>query len=127
LQREPKASLAANNLAMLYLNYKNDKASLDRAVKLGDIIGNSTDPALIDTRGWIKYKAGDYSGALPLLQQASKASPNNRVMKYHVGMAQLKLNNVAEAKANLQAALKDNQPFAGMDEAAKALASMAKK
>ena len=127
LQREPKSQLAANNLAMLYLNYYNDKASIDRAVKLADIFAASTDPALIDTRGWIKYKAGDYSGALPLLQQASKASPQNRVMKYHLGMAQLKLNNVAEAKANLQASLKDNQPFAGMDEAAKALASMAKK
>lgn len=127
LQREPKSSLAANNLAMLYLNYKNDKSSLDRLVKLAEIIGNSSDPNLIDTRGWIRYKTGDYSGALTLLQQASKAAPQNRVMKYHLGMAQLKLNNVAEAKANLQAALKDNQPFTGSDEAAKALASISKK
>ena len=127
LQREPKSQLAANNLAMLFLNYYNDKASTDRAVKLADIFASSTDPALIDTRGWIKYKVGDYSGALPLLQQASKASPQNRVMKYHLGMTQLKLNNVAEAKTNLQAALKDNQPFAGSEEAAKTLASIAKK
>ena len=127
LQREPRASLAANNLAMLYLNYKNDKASLDRVVKLADIIGNSTDPNLLDTRGWIRYKVGDYSGALTLLQQASKAAPQNRVMKYHMGMAQFKLNNISEAKASLKEALKDNQPFSGMDEAKKTIALIEKR
>lgn len=103
------------------------KASINLAVKLADIIGNSTDPNLLDTRGWICYKTVNYLGVLTLLQQAAKAAPHNRVMKYQVGMTQLKLNNVAEAKANLLAALKVNKPFVGNDEAAKALALIAKK
>jgi tetratricopeptide (TPR) repeat protein len=127
LQREPKSMVAANNLVMLLLNYRNDKASLDRSVKLAEGLVSATDPALLDTRGWVKYRVGDYPGAVNLLQQASKAAPGNRTMSYHLGMAQWKAGNVAEAKLNLQAAVKDNVPFVGNEEARKALAAIGTK
>jgi tetratricopeptide (TPR) repeat protein len=124
LQRDPKSMLAANNLAMLLLNYRNDKSSLDRAGKLADLLGSSSEPALLDTRGWVKFKSGDYQAAVNLLRQAANASADSNAVRYHLGMAQWKAGDAASARDNLQAVVKDNKPFLGMDEAKKALASL---
>lgn len=124
LQREPKSSMAANNLAMLLLNYRTDKASLDQALKLGDLLSSSTEPALLDTRGWAKFKSGDYQGAVNLLQQAANAVGDSSTIRYHLGMAHWKAGNAAAARDNLQAAVKDNKPFFGWEEAKKTLATL---
>ncbi len=124
LQREPKSMVAANNLAMLLLNYRNDKASLDQAGKLSELLASSSEPALLDTRGWAKFKSGDYQGAVNLLQQAANTMGDSSVVRYHLGMAQLKAGNTVAARDNLQAAVKDNKPFFGMDEAKRALAEL---
>lgn len=122
LQREPKSQVAANNLAMLLLNYRSDKTSIDEAAKWAELLTSSTEPALLDTRGWVKFKSGDYQAAVNLLQQAANASPDSNTLRYHLGMAQWKAGNAAAARDNLQAALKDNKAFFGMDEAKKTLA-----
>jgi tetratricopeptide (TPR) repeat protein len=124
LQREPKSLMAANNLAMLLLNHRNDKASIDQAQKLSELLSSSTEPALLDTRGWVKFKAGDYQGAVNLLQQAANAVPDSSTLRYHLGMAQWKSGDANGARSNLQAAVKDNKPFFGMDEARQALAAL---
>jgi Flp pilus assembly protein TadD len=124
VQREPKSLMAANNLAMLLLNYRSDKPSIDKAVKLSDLLSSSDEPALLDTRGWVKYKAGDYQGAVNLLQQAANTAKDSNTVRYHLGMAQWKAGDAAGARNNLQAAVKDSKPFFGMDEAKKALASL---
>jgi Tfp pilus assembly protein PilF len=51
-------------------------------------------------------------------------APNSKVIRYHLGMAQLEVKRFAEARANLEAALQDNQPFAGAEEARAALAKL---
>lgn len=124
VQREPKSLLAANNLAMLLLNYRSDKPSLDKAQKLADLLSGSNEPALLDTRGWVKFKTGDYQGAVNMLQQAANAAADSNTIRYHLGMAQWKAGDAANARDNLQAAVKDNKPFFGIDEAKKALASL---
>jgi len=124
LQREPKSIMAANNLAMLLLNYRNDKSSLDQATKLADLLSSSNEPALLDTRGWVKFKTGDYQGAVNLLQQAANASADSSTVRYHLGMAQWKAGDTANARSNLQAAVKDSKPFFGVEEAKKTLASL---
>lgn len=124
LQREPKSMVAANNLVMLLLNYRSDRASLERANQLGELLIASNEPALLDTRGWAKFKSGDYQGAVNLLQQAANALSDSNTVRYHLGMAQLKAGNTTAARDNLQAAVKDSKPFFGMDEAKKMLASL---
>jgi tetratricopeptide (TPR) repeat protein len=124
LQREPKSLMAANNLTMLLLNYRNDKPSVDKAVKISELLASSKEPALLDTRGWAKFKAGEYQAAVNLLQQAANAAPDSNTLRYHLGMAQWKAGDASAARDNLQAAVKDNKPFFGSDEAKQALATL---
>ena len=121
LVRDPKSTVAANNLAMLLVNYKTDKKDLDRAGQLVDKLANSTEPALLDTRGWVKFKAGQPKEALPLLQQAVEKAPNAPVLRYHLAMVQLKSGDKESARKNLEAAVGTGKPFDGLDEARAAL------
>jgi len=117
VQREPQSTVAANNLAMLLVTYRNDAASLERAQQLADKLNSSTEPSLLNTRGWVKFKRGDYQGALGLLAQAVDKSPDSPVMRYHLGMAQLKSGDAGSARENLEAAIKSGHAFMGFKEA----------
>lgn len=67
------------------------------------------------------YKRGEYAEALPLLQRAVDQSPDSPVMRYHLGMAQLKLGNKDAARGNLEQAIRAERAFAGIEEARSAL------
>ncbi|HEX2584183.1 MAG TPA: tetratricopeptide repeat protein [Steroidobacteraceae bacterium] len=125
LVQQPKSIPVANNLVMLLLNYHgDDKNSLERAAKLSDMLATSSDPSLLDTRGWYKYKRGDYQGAVNLLQQAAGGDNVSATVRYHLGMALLKTGNNVSARTNLQAAVSSGQSFFGIDEARSALNSI---
>jgi predicted Zn-dependent protease len=117
---------AANNLAMLLVTYRSDTGSLTQAQKLADQLVSSSQPQMIDTRGWVKFKAGDFHGAESLLQQAVDKAPAAPEMRYHLGMAQLRSGEQQAAEQSLELALKTNSPFAGIDEARSALAQLKK-
>ena len=97
---------------------------MDPCASVSELLSSSREPALLDTRGWAKFKAGDYQAAVNLLQQAVNAAPESATLRYHLGMAQWKAGNVAAARDNLQAAVKDDRPFFGIDEAKQALATL---
>jgi len=122
LARNPSSPPMANNLAMLLVSYRTDAASLDRAQKLADQLAASTDASFVNTRGWVRYKRGEYQEALPLLQQAVDKAPDSPVMRYNLGMAQLKAGDKDAARQNLEAAVSASKPFAGIEEAKTALA-----
>jgi tetratricopeptide (TPR) repeat protein len=126
LQKNPRSTFAANNLAMLLVTYRQDPASLARAQKLADQLAASSEPTLIDTRGWVKFKVGDFHGAESLLQQAVDKAPAAPEMRYHLGMAQLRSGEQQAAEQSLESALGTNRPFAGMDEARATLAQLKK-
>ena len=121
VQREPQSTVAANNLAMLLVTYRSDAASLERAQQLTEKFTSSSEPSLLNTRGWVKFKRGDYQGALGLLAQAVDKSPDSPVMRYHLGMAQLKNGDAGAARENLEAAIKSGRAFMGVKEAQAAL------
>jgi tetratricopeptide (TPR) repeat protein len=121
LGRDPKSTLFANNLAMLIVTHKSDKQSLDRAGQLADMLANMTEPAFLDTRGWVKFKIGQAKDALPLLLQAVDKAPNAPVLRYHLAMVQLKSGDKESARKNLEAALGPGKPFEGIDDARAAL------
>jgi tetratricopeptide (TPR) repeat protein len=126
LAKTPNSSFAANNLAMLLVTYRQDQASLARAQKLADQLGSSSEVSLIDTRGWVKFKSGDFHSAESLLQQAVDKAPAAPELRYHLGMAQLRSGEQQAAQQNLETALRSDHPFAGMDEAKAALAQLKK-
>jgi Tfp pilus assembly protein PilF len=80
----------------------------------------------MDTRGWVKFKSGDFHGAESLLQQAVDKAPTAPELRYHLGMAQLRSGEQQAAQQNLETALHSERPFAGMDEAKAALAQLKK-
>jgi Flp pilus assembly protein TadD len=111
---------------MLLVTYRHDAASLARAQKLADQLASSSLVDVIDTRGWVKYKSGDYFGAEALLQQAVDKAPDSPELRYHLGMAQLRSGETEPAAVNLETALRATRPFAGMDEARAELARLRK-
>jgi predicted Zn-dependent protease len=117
LQQNPRSSGVANNLAMLLVNYRHDPASLDRAQQLTEKFNNLSEPAFLNTRGWVKFKRGEYQAALSLLAQAVDKSPQSPVMRYHLGMAQWRTGDHQAARENLEAAVKTGSGFMGVKEA----------
>jgi tetratricopeptide (TPR) repeat protein len=121
VKNDPASVAAANNLAMLLVSYRTDQASLDRAQQLTNKLMNTNEPAILNTRGWVKFKRGEVRESLPLLQQAVDKSPESPVMRYHLGMAQLRNGDRDAARQNLEAAVAANRSFLGVKEAQAAL------
>jgi tetratricopeptide (TPR) repeat protein len=126
LARDPKSAFAANNLAVLLVTAKSDAASLARAQHLADQLASSSGAGVLDTRGWVKFKSGDYRGAVSLLQQAVDKAPDSSELRYHLAMAQLRGGSQQLAVRNLEMALRTQQPFPGIDDARAALAQAKK-
>jgi tetratricopeptide (TPR) repeat protein len=121
VSREPNSVAALNNLAMLLVSYRNDPTSLERASQLTGKLNHVTEPSILNTRGWVKFKRGELQESLTLLQQAVEKSPESALMRYHLGMAQLKTGDRAAAQKNLEAAVSSGRQFHGAKEAQAAL------
>lgn len=121
ITREPGSVAAANNLAMLLVSYRTDAPSLERAEQLTGKLNHVTEPSILNTRGWVKFKRGEFQESLSLLQQAVDKSPESPLMRYHLGMAQLKTGDRAAAEKNLEAAVRSGRQFHGAKEAQAAL------
>jgi tetratricopeptide (TPR) repeat protein len=116
--------LAANNLAMLLVTYRKDRASLARARDLTSGFATSQIASLLDTYGWVRYRSADYSEALPALQRAAAQRPQSNIIRFHLGMTELALGERARAREDLEAALAGSASFTGADEARTMLASL---
>jgi predicted Zn-dependent protease len=116
--------LAANNLAMLLVTYKTDRASLDRARTLTADFATSGNAAFLDTMGWVRFKRSEYREAVISLERAADRSPDSKVIRYHLGMAQLQMGERENARANLESALSGAANFTGSEEARSALAAL---
>lgn len=117
LKRTPENMAAANNLAMLLVTHRADEASLERATSLADRLAGRKDAPFLDTRGWVKYRRGQYTEALPLLREAAEKAPKSPEILYHLGMAQYRSGEQAAAKSSLQHALQSGRSFRGAEEA----------
>jgi tetratricopeptide (TPR) repeat protein len=125
ISKHPQSDVAANNLAMLLVTHKNDPASLDRAKALSARFAESTNPSFLDTYGWVLLKRGETAAALPVLERVVAKAPNAPVALYHLGMAQSKAGNEAQARENLTRAVKSGVNFSGVDEAKATLEKLA--
>lgn len=124
LRKEPTSQSAANNLAMVLVTHRNDTASLDRARDLVAPLKSSSNPAYLDTVGWVHYQRNEFDVAVPALQQALRAAPDEPLLRYHLGMALYKKGDGVAAKEHLQKAVEAKAAFFGLDDAKSTLARL---
>jgi tetratricopeptide (TPR) repeat protein len=135
LEKDPNSAIAANNLAWVYA--VTGKGNLDEAVKLAQAVvqKNPNIAGFIDTLGWVYYKKNLHTAAVEQLRkavsinesEAQKANvPPTASYHYHLGMALKGKGDLAESRRELEAAIRlaDKSPFADLEEAKKALASL---
>ena len=125
LRLNPRNLLAANNLAVLLVDYKEDPESLQRAFALSrDFEKEAPHPLFLDTLGWVRFKMGQQEDALRLMKDAVAKSPEVPTLNYHLGMAFYQSGKTAEARAYLSKALKSAEVFQGRQEAEQILSQM---
>jgi tetratricopeptide (TPR) repeat protein len=124
LKVNPKSPVAAGGLAMLLVSYRTDDVSLNRATSLVRPLGNSEDWRLLDAFGWVHLKNQDVNAALPALEKASARRPDASVLRFHLGMAQLRAGQTDQAEKNLSEAIEPGTHFLGRDEAKAVLAQL---
>ena len=107
LTQQPGSMIAANNLAGLLVDQRTDKTSLERAQLLAASLRQSRVPQFKDTLGWVTYRTGDFKAALPLLEEAAIALPDQPLVHYHLGMSYAATGQDAKAVGELKTALND--------------------
>jgi len=125
LRLNPRNVLAANNLAILLVDYKGDPQSLQKAYALSrGFEKEAPHPLFLDTLGWVRFKMGQQEEALRLMKDAVAKSPDVPTLNYHLGMAFFQSGKTVEARAYLSKALKSAEAFQGRQEAELILSQM---
>ena len=125
IEANPDSPAVANNLAALLADNRTDTKSLNYALELASQFSDSDNPAFLDTLGWVHYRLGNYSEALPLMEKAVEAAGQVAVLRYHLGMGYIGAGKPDLAKEQLEIALAgDNVNFTGVDEARAALSKL---
>jgi tetratricopeptide (TPR) repeat protein len=104
LSIRPDFGPAANNLAYLYLEERNDR---DRALPLAEKARKQLpdNPAVADTLGWVYEKMGLHQKALNLFLEAVEQLPNHPTVCYHLGVAYAGLGRNEQARESFGKAL----------------------
>ncbi|MGB9253421.1 MAG: tetratricopeptide repeat protein [Candidatus Korobacteraceae bacterium] len=125
LAADPDNVLAKNNLAWVYAEHG---GNIDTALKLAEEAKEKApdDPSIADTLGWIYLKKGSYEAAIENLKNSVAKNPNDPNGLYHLGTAYFKAGKDADARRELQAALK-MPDFPEAAEAKRMLAEMGSK
>jgi Flp pilus assembly protein TadD len=123
LEFDPKAAVAGNNLAWIYVN---TGGSLDVALQLAKNAKAALpkQPEVGDTLGWIYYKKGLWSLAIRELKDAADRDPANPAYHYHLGLAYAANGNRDLARGSLQTALRLRSDFDGAQDASRVLSTL---
>jgi tetratricopeptide (TPR) repeat protein len=94
---DPKAGVAANNLAWMHLE---NGGSLDLALHLAEVAKAALPnaPEVNDTLGWAYYKKGMMAEAVTALRRSAELDPNNATTAYHLSLAYEKSGNREDAR-----------------------------
>lgn len=126
IDNDPRSDLAANNLASLLAQYRDDGASHQRAFALAQRFERSEIPHFIDTWGWANYRMGNYGVAVAAMRRAVEQMPEMPLFRYHLGKSLIASGEPDAARVELQKALAlgEDAPFAQLDQAKAALAEL---
>ena len=123
LRKVPNNIVANNNLAVLLVDHAGDEFSIVEAKKLIMKLEDVQQPAILDTVGWVNYKAGNYTTAVQVLSSVVEKEPDVPMFRYHLGMALHKQGDTDGARQHLARALELGD-FPGADQAREALAGL---
>jgi tetratricopeptide (TPR) repeat protein len=99
----------------------NNKPKLPEALSLANLAlataekqnkGDWAIGSIQDTIGWVQYRQGDFKDAAATLLEATTNCPRVAEIHYHLGMANLALNNKLAARASFNHALRLNKDYA---------------
>jgi putative PEP-CTERM system TPR-repeat lipoprotein len=121
LTQRPNHAETLNSLANVLMETKDPGAvaMAERAYK-----ADSQNPLLMDTAGWANHLAGNNDRALQLLREARLRAPDIADIRYHLGAVLAKVGRNAEAREELQAALRANVKFSSVEAARKLLLTL---
>lgn len=112
---------ALNNLANVLIELK-DPGAVDvaeRALKT-----DPRNPVLLDTAGWANHRNGKADRALQLMRDARLRSPGNPDIRYHLAAVLAQAGRKAEAREELNAALRGDAAFATAADAKQLLSTL---
>ena len=125
LEIQPDNPLASNNLAYVMLQ---QGGNVDVALAMAQTArrGMPDSSNAADTLGWAYFQKGVYGSAIDLFQESLRLSEkrgasDNPTVHYHLGLAYQKANQPAQARQQLERALKINP---NDNDARKALAGL---
>lgn len=121
LKDRPDDAEALNNLANVLLITK-DKGALQVAEKALALRPGAAH--IIGTTGWAAFQAGQNDRALQLLRDARLRDPANAETRFHLASVLAGTGRKAEAKLELEAALKGGTSFASAREAEQLLRTL---
>jgi tetratricopeptide (TPR) repeat protein len=123
----PDNALASNNLAYLILQ---QGGNVDVALAMAQTArrGMPDSPAAADTLGWAYFQKGVYRSAIDMFQESlrlnEKRGADDPDVHYHLGLAYQKANQPAQARQQLERALKISPNFVDAEDARKALSEL---
>jgi Flp pilus assembly protein TadD len=104
LARFPNFLPAKARLAILSSQKKEfDQRGYDFALQART--ANPSDGEIAQALGILTYYKGDFARATALLKESLRSRPGSTELLFHLGLSQLKANQAAEGRQNLQAAL----------------------
>ncbi len=110
-----------NNLAVTYQRL-GDKRALAVAKLAYERAPEAS--SVLDTYGWILTENGSPDEGLPLLREAFARSSTGPEIRFHTGLALMKLGKNADAAEELEAAIRSGDVFADLSRAEKLLAKL---
>ena len=118
LQVDPNYAVAMANMAFVEAQEGKDlDVALGLAQKAKSLMPEV--PSISDTLAWVMYKKGNYAGAIPLLRDCVKKSPDSAQFRYHLGLVLMAAGQKEAGKTQLQAALQMNKLGAADKEQAR--------
>lgn len=96
------ALVIANNLASLLSTYRDDAESLERAWTVARRFSDTSFAPVQDTYGWILHRRGESEQALPYLESAAAALPDDPLAQYHLAQTYAALDRPDDALAQFQ-------------------------
>ncbi len=125
LDIQPDNALASNNLAYGMLEHG---GNVDVALAMAQTARRGMPDSWVfaDTLGWAYFQKGVYQSAIDMFQEAlrlneKQGGTDRSTVHYHLGLAYEKANQPAQAKQQLERALKINPNY---DDARKALSEL---
>jgi predicted Zn-dependent protease len=112
--KRPDLDLVDYKLAMLLASQDKDEASWQRSLQIVHYLRGDmpSDPLLLDTLGWVHFRAQDTRRARALLEAAVQGAPAEPSLHFHLAVVYAREKKMHLAREQLKAALDSNQPFA---------------